>query len=69
MRNLLPVNQKDVKKGEKILDEFEFSPVAMRGALLGLLHFFDYRARYIRGYNTAISDLKLFKTALLPGPL
>ena len=52
MRNLLPANQGDVKKGEEIIDEFEFSPVATRWALLGLLHFFDVRARFVRGYNT-----------------
>ena len=57
MRNLLPDNQKDLKKGEEeIIDEFEFSPAATRQALIGLLHFIDVRARYVRGYNTAVAE-------------
>ena len=58
MRNLLPANREDVKKkkGEEIIDEFEFSPAATRQAFLGLLNFFDSRARFVRGYDTSIKD-------------
>lgn len=56
MRNLLPNNQRDLKKGKEITDEFEFSPVATRRAFLGLLNFFDDRARFLRGYKIAIAE-------------
>lgn len=55
MRNLLPTNRGDKKKGEEIFDEFEFSPAQTRQALMGLLHFIDVRARYLRGYEVTIN--------------
>lgn len=56
MRNLLPSIQKDLSTGEKIIDEFEFSPLAMRKAFIGLLNFFDDRARFLRGDYIAVKD-------------
>lgn len=56
MRNLLPTIQGDLNKGEKIIDEFEFSPAAMRHAFIGILYFFDDRARFANGFDVAIKQ-------------
>lgn len=56
MRNLLSTNQGDSDRGEEIFDEFEFSPVAMRREFIGILNFFDDRARFARGYHVAVKE-------------
>lgn len=57
MRNLIPINQGDLKKGKEIFDEFSFSQGEMQQLLLDLYRFFNEMARFCRGYETYIDDL------------
>lgn len=58
MKNLLPHNQSNLDKGEEIIDEFEFSPVAIRKALIYILDFFDHKARFAKGYYVGFKEFK-----------
>lgn len=57
MRNLIPANEGNWKKGEEILDEFLFSQSEIQELLLDLYRFFNQMARFGRGYETYIDDL------------
>lgn len=56
MRNLLSSPSENLEKKEKMIEEFEFNPIAIREAFIDILHFFDKRASFLKGHHIAIQE-------------